>query len=267
MIPSAAPRPRAFGRTNWFGLWTLYRRGLMRFIKYAWEFLGAPAVSSTMFLAVFALAAGGRGEPAPGLSVVQFVAPGIVMFAMAHAAFEHAAFAILDDKLEGMMGDLLAAPLSPLELMAGYGLSALTSALAVGAMVLTVMMIFVDLRIHDAAAVGGFALALATLFALIGVLAGLWAERWENYSMAETFVILPLGFLSGTFFTLASLPAFAQPAIAANPVFYAVDGFRYGLTGFGETAPALGGAILVGLILALFLLAWRLFAIGYKVKA
>lgn len=266
MVPATAPRPRAFGRVNWLGFWTLYCRGLMRFIKYAWEFLGAPAVSSLLFLAVFALAAGGRGEPAPGLSVVQFIAPGIIMFSMAHAAFEHAGFAILDDKLEGMIGDMLAAPLSPLELMAGYVLAALTSALAVGALVLAIMLLFVDLRLHDLAAIGGFALALAALFALIGALSGLWAERWEHYSMAETFLILPLGFLSGTFFTLGSLPDIAQPLIKANPVYYIVDGFRYGLTGFGETSRALGAAILVGLVLALFLLAWRLFAIGYKLK-
>ena len=113
----------------------------------------------------------------------------------------------------------------------------------------------------------GFAAASALLFALLGTLAGLWADRWEHYAMVESFLILPLGFLSGTFFTLAALPEPARLLIAFNPVFYAVDGFRYGLTGHGESSLALGMGLLLTLDLALGLVAWRLFAVGYKIKA
>jgi ABC-2 type transport system permease protein len=258
--------PRRFGATNWRGFHALYRRGMMRTFKYAWEFLGGPMVFSLMFLAVFVLAAGGSGEMAPGVSLMQFIAPGIVIFSLSHAAFENAAFALLDDKLEGMIGDLLAAPLSPAEILGGYVLAALCSALLVGALNLGVMFLFVDLRPHDLLAVAGFAAAAALLFALIGVLAALWAERWEHYAMAETFMIMPLGFLSGTFFTRGVMPENVQPLITLNPVFHAVDGFRYGLTGFAEADLAAGAALLAALDLGLWLLAWRLFATGYKVK-
>lgn len=260
------PRPRGFGAVNWAGLATLVRRGLVRFLRMIWGSLGGPAVSSLLFLAVFVLAAGRDGEIAPGLPVVQFVAPGIVMFALGQAAFENAAFPVLDDKLEGMIGDLLAAPLAPWELLAGYVLPAACNALAVGGVILLAAHLLVGFEVHSPALALMFAAASALLFALIGTLAGLWADRWEHYSVAETFIVLPLGFLSGTFFTLASLPGAAQQLIALNPVFYAIDGFRFALTGFGETSTAQGIAALGLPLLGLALLAWRLFATGYKLK-
>ena len=260
------PLPRQFAAVNWLGVRALFRRGALRYLKLAWESLGGPCISSLLFLAVFALAAGERGEMVPGISVVQFIAPGVVMFTMAHAGFEYAAFPLLDDKLEGMIGDILAAPITPLEMLAGYVLPAAWGALLTGAAVLTLGLLFVDLRAHSVPAVLGFAVAGALLFALLGTLAGLWADRWEHYAMVESFLVLPLGFLSGTFFTLAALPEPARLLITFNPVFYAVDGFRYGLTGHGESGLALGMALLLAIILALGLVAWRLFAIGYKIK-
>jgi ABC-2 type transport system permease protein len=262
----ASPVPRRYGAVNWRGLGALAGRGVRRFFKEAVETLGGPAVSSLLLLAVFALAAGGRAEMAPGLALTSFLAPGIVVFVLAHTAFEHAAVALLYDKLEGMIGDLLAAPLSPLELLVGYVLAALCNALLAGALVLGLAFLFVELAVHDLGALLGFVLAAALLFSLLGMLVGLWADRWEHYAMAESFLVLPLGFLSGTFFTLTSLPEAARPLIALNPVFYAVDGFRYALTGHAESALATGALLLAGLILLLWLLLWRLFAIGYKVK-
>jgi len=260
------PLPRSFGAVNWLGFRALFRRGALRYVKLAWESLGGPCVSSLLFLAVFALAAGGRGEIAPGLSVVQFIAPGIIMFSLAHAGFEYAAFPLLDDKLEGMIGDILAAPLTPLEIVAGYVLPAAWGALVTGTAILLLALLFVDFAFHSILVLVGFAAASALLFALLGTLAGLWADRWEHYAMVESFLILPLGFLSGTFFTLAALPETARLLIAFNPVFYAVDGFRYGLTGHGESSLALGMGLLLALDLALGLVAWRLFAVGYKIK-
>ena len=138
-----------------------------------------------------------HGEVAPGITLAQFIAPGIVIFSMIHSAFESAAAYIVYDKLDGMIGDILSAPLKPFEIAAGYALAAATSALSTGAVVLVLMAIFVDLPLHSLAAVIGFAVAGALLFALLGTILGLWADRWENYSAAETFLILPLGLLSG----------------------------------------------------------------------
>jgi ABC-2 type transport system permease protein len=237
---------------NWRGLWTLYRRDALRYLRYGVESIGGPAVSSLLFLAVFSLALGGRGEMAPGVTLVQFIAPGIVIFSLIHSAFESAAAPIMYDKLEGMIGDVIGAPLTSLEIVAGYLLSATGSGLVTGTVVLALL---------------GFAVAASALFALIGIIVGLWSDRWDNYSAAETFVILPLGLLSGAFFNLQGVPEGARWLFDFNPVFHAVQGFRFGFIGAAETPVAVSAAVLVGLDLVLGALAWRLFALGYKIKA
>ena len=263
---ASPPQPRHFGPVNTRGLWTLYRRGVNRHIKWGWESLGGPCASALLFLAIFTLAAGDRLSFDAGLTVAQFIAPGIVIFSLAHAAYESAAAALIHDKHEGCIADLLGAPLSPLELVLGHVGAAATNGLITGAAVLALALLFADLSWHAGWALIGFALLTALLFGAVGTLTGLWADRWEHYSAVESFIMLPLMFLSGAFFTLDSLPQAAQLAVLANPLFHAVDGLRFGLTGFAQENTLLGAGLLLIATLALSLLAWRLFAIGYKVK-
>ena len=260
------PRPRSFAGGNWRGLWTLFWRGALRFLKLSWETIGGPCVSSLLFLAVFVLAAGEGREIAPGLSLPQFIIPGIIILALSQSAFQMAAFPLLYDKMEGMIGDILSAPLSPGEILAGYVAAATASALVIGVAVFLLSLLFVDLPLTSPLLALLFAVATAVLFALAGTLTGIWADKWEHYSVAENFLILPLGFLSGTFFTLAALPPAAQTVVALNPVFYAINGFRAGLAGFSESSLLLGIFVLILLDLCLASLAWRLFAKGYKIK-
>ncbi len=262
----AAPAPRRFGCVNWRGLWSLYRRDLVRFFRYGVESIAGPAVSSLLFLAVFDLALGGPGEMVPGASLAQFIAPGIVMFSMAHSAFQSAAVPIVYDKLEGVIGDIVGAPLTALEVIAAYALAATTNSLATGAVVLALMSVFVDLPLHSLAAALGFALMAAVLFAFAGIVLGLWAERWDNYAAAESFLILPLGLLSGAFFSLQGVSEGARWLFELNPVFHAVQGFRFGFIGSAEAAVLTSGAVLIALDLMLACLAWRLLASGYKIK-
>ncbi len=260
------PRPRRFGWINWRGLWTLYWRDAFRYLRYGVESIGGPAVSSLLFLAVFSLALDGRGEMVPGVTLVQFIAPGIVVFGLTHSAFESAAVPIIYDKLEGRIGDVIGAPLTPLEITAGYLLSATGNGLVTGTVILALMAVFVELPLHAPLIVLGFAVAASALFALVGIVVGLWSERWDNYSAADTFLIMPLGLLSGAFFTLEGVPEGARWLFDLNPVFHAVQGFRYGFIGVAEAPVAVSAAVLVGLDLVLAALAWRLFALGYKIK-
>lgn len=263
----AAPlRPRSYGRVNGRGLWTLYRRGVSRHFKDRWSSLGGPCASAVLFLAVFSLAAGDRVRMASGLDVAQFIAPGIIVFALSHTAFESAATSLIYDKYGGMIGDVLSAPLTPLELVLGHAAAAASNGLITGLAVLALSLVFTDFDWHQGTAVLGFGLLAALLFALFGTLTGLWGERWEHYSAVESFIMLPLMFLSGAFFTLDGLPVPAQLAVSLNPLYYAVNGLRYGLTGYGESAILTGAAVLLATAVGLLLLAWRLFAIGYKVK-
>jgi len=261
-----APAPRTYGRWNGRGVWSLVFRNLKRFWRYGVESIGGPIVSSLLFLAVFVLALGGRGEVGGGLTFVQFVAPGIAMFALMHSAFGNGASPLVYDKLEGMIQDVLAAPLTAFEVAVGYGLAAALNGLVTGFAVLAAMLPFVALPAGHPVLALAFALAGAALFASAGLLVGLWADKWDHYSAAETFLMLPLGVLSGAFFPLDGLPAAARTLILFNPAFHAVDGVRYGLTGHAAWAPGASLAILIVVDLALAALAWRLFAVGYKIK-
>lgn len=274
MEPVSSLAPRRFGRFNGRGVWTLVYRDLRRYWKYGIESIGGPTVTGLLFLAVFVLALGGPGEmggevgglEGGGLSFVQFVAPGIAMFSLMHSGFFNGAAPIVYDKHEGMIQDVLAAPLTGFEVACGYGLSAALNALVTGIVVLAAMTLFVDLPLVRPLVALAFAVAGAALFGLVGVLIGLWADKWDHYSAAESFLVLPLGVLSGAFFPLDGLPALGRGLILVNPAFHAIDGVRYGLTGYSAWSPGWSLVILLSVDLALAVAAWRLFAIGYKIK-
>jgi len=260
-------RPLGYRLVNWRGLWALfYGYNVARFLRFGLETLAGPLVSSLLFLLVFVVGQSDLGEMVPGVGLTEFIAPGIVLYAVAYTAFQNSAAMIVMDKMEGTIADVQMAPLSPLEMAAGFALSAAACGLGSGALVCLATIFLVDYSYFDVTLVIGFAVAMALLFGLLGTLAGLWAERWDHYGAVEGFVVVPLGLLSGTFFTVERLPEGFRDWIYFNPVFYAVDGFRSGFIGHAETSPALGAGILAALILALALLAWRLFAVGYKIK-
>jgi ABC-2 type transport system permease protein len=196
----------------------------------------------------------------------EFIAPGVALYAVAYTAFQNSAAMIVLDKMEGTIADVQMAPLSALEVMAGFVLSAATCGLISGGLVALGTAVFVDYSYFDATFVLGFAVLAALLFALMGTIAGLWAERWDHYGAVEGFLIVPLGLLSGTFFSVERLPEAFRDWIYFNPVFYAVDGFRAGFIGQAETSLALGAGLLAALNLGLAVVAWRLFAAGYKIR-
>ena len=262
---ATTPVPRSFGPVNWRGVYALYKRETVRFYRYAAETLAGPAISALMFLAVFHLALGGE-EARPGISLSAFIGPGIVMFMMAHGAFEGGSIPILFHKMEGMITDVISAPLTPLEMLAGYVLPATTSAMTVGAVVLALVAVFVDLPLHSVTAIVGFAFAASLLMALLGLVVGIWAERWDGYSAVETFLVAPLGFLSGAFFPVDNLPETVRWIFHVNPVFQAVEGFRYGFIGQAQTSLVLAASVLAGMSLVLGLIAWRMLAVGYRIK-
>lgn len=273
-VPSAQPllafrrwRPAGFGPVNWRGLWAIYYGyGVRRFLRFGLETLAGPLVSSLLFLLVFVVGQRDLGEMLPGVGLTEFIAPGIVLYAVAYTAFQNSAAMIVMDKMEGVIADVQMAPVSPLEIVSGFVLSAASCGLASGTLVAVGTAALVEYSRFDASLIFGFSVATALLFALMGTIAGLWAERWDHYGAVEGFVIVPLGLLSGTFFSVARLPEGFREWIYFNPVFYAVDGFRAGFIGQAETSPALGAALLIALNLALAVVAWRLFAAGYKIR-
>lgn len=259
--------PRRFGPVNWRGFWTLYSRGVRRHGKGWRDSIAGPCVSSLLFLTVFMLARSqDAGAPWPGLDLASFIAPGLVAFAFCHAAFEAMGAYLIYDKMEGMIQDLLAAPLTPLELLAGMALGAATAGLITGSAVLLVFLPFVAWPTLQPLTLLGFAAAGALLFALVGFLVGLWARKWDHYSAAESFLMLPLGLLSGTFFLRGELPPVGAEILLGNPVFHVIDGFRAGLLGRSDGDPVLGALLLTFVLLSLGLVAWRLVVRGWHLK-
>ena len=263
---SSAPTPRRFGRVNWIGLATFASRNIRRTLKtYRYSLLG-PLVSNMLFLTVFHLALGDR-DWGFTIGFSQFLVGGLVVFATCERAFEAASEYILYDKMEGMIWDTLMAPLSPLERTIGYTVGAASVGLLTGAIVLAASLLFVGLpAMPDIPLMLFFAMIGAIVLALGGIIAGTWAERWDHQSAINTFLLLPLSFLSGCYYPIGGLPEIGRQLIQLNPVFYIVDGVLAGLTGFHEGSLPIGAAVLLSMAAVLFVLVHRLIRSGYKVK-
>ena len=253
--------------SNWVGVWTLYEREVRRFVKVYAQTLIAPVVTTLLFLAVFALALGpDRGEIA-GIPFIEFLAPGLVMMAVAQNAFANTSSSIVISKIQGNIVDTLMPPLTAHELTLAFALGGATRGVAVGILTMLAMAPFAEIGVAHA----GFALfhlvAASLLLSLIGVAGGIWSEKFDHIAAVTNFVVTPLAFLSGTFYSLDRLPeAFVRIALA-NPFFYMIDGFRYGLIGYADGSPGMGIGVLVGANAVLWFTCWRMFATGYKLKA
>jgi ABC-2 type transport system permease protein len=255
---------RRFGAVNWLGLRTLAWRECSRGLKdYNYQLLG-PIVSSLLYLAIFHLAmvTVGGGQAL----LLDFIAPGLIIFVACEKAFENACGSFIFDKHERVIADLLMAPLSPLERVLGYLGGASAAGVVVGAAVALAALLFARLGLHDPLALVFFLVMGTILHGLIGILVGIWAEKWDSYSAVHTFLLLPLSFLSGVFYRVDSLPELGQAMIRFNPVFYVIDGFRYGMTGEASASLATGVLVLLAVNLGLFCVAFGWFRRGYRLK-
>lgn len=255
---------RRFGAVNWLGLATLARRECSRGLKdYNYQVLG-PVVSSALYLAIFQLAlmtVGGAKMP-----LVDFIAPGLIIFVACEKAFEGTCGSFIFDKHERMIADLLMAPLSPLERVFGYLAGASAGGIVVGAAVAVMTLLFTRLGLHDLGALIFFTLMGTVLHGLVGILVGIWAEKWDSFSAVHTFLLLPLSFLSGVFYDVGQLPELGQAIVRLNPVFYVIDGFRYGLTGTASASLVTGAIVLIAVNFLLFCVAYHWFRRGYRLK-
>jgi len=260
-------RANRIGRWNPRGLWTLFLRAVKRHLRRWIESLAGPSCTLLLYLTVLVLARGdGREELLPGIDLVSFVAAGLVIHATCLSAFETTAAYMVWERMEGIIQDQLAAPFSPFELLAGWVLGGVCCGLITGGVMTAVVLPFVDWPAVDLPTLFAFALLGTFLFALIGVLVGLWARKWDHYAAAEAFVLIPLGLLAGTFFLREELPAAGQWLLAANPVYYIVDGFRSGLVGYSDGNSLVGILLLIALVYCLTIVDWRLVGRGWRLK-
>jgi ABC-2 type transport system permease protein len=251
---------------NWLGLWTLYWREVRRFGKVYNQTVFAPVVTTLLFLAIFALAVGGQVSVAAGVPFLEFLAPGLIMMAIAQNAFANTSSSIVIAKIQGNIVDTLMPPLSANELTFGLAMGGVSRGLACGIAVAIAMVPFVPIHVHDWGAVVFFSVTASLMLSLLGVAGGVWAEKFDHIAAVTNFVITPLSFLSGTFYSVDRLPPVFQQMAHANPFFLMIDGFRYGCIGHADMNPMTGVVVMAVVNVALWLLCTWMFRTGYRLK-
>ena len=252
---------------NWIGLWTLYMREVRRFAKVYTQTIMAPVVTTLLFLAIFSLALGGAARSVAGIPFPEFLAPGLIMMAIAQNSFANTSSSIMIAKVQGNIVDTLMPPLTAHELVLGIAMGGVTRGIVVGTAVGIVMSLGVGLGVHNPAFILYHAVMASLMLALLGTLGALWAEKFDHIAAVTNFVITPLSFLSGTFYSIQRLPEAAQVAAHLNPFFYMIDGFRYGFIGHADGHVTAGVFVMAVINALLWCLVTRLFRTGYKLKA
>ncbi|MEQ9519431.1 MAG: ABC transporter permease [Parvibaculum sp.] len=258
---------RHFGSFNWLGMWTLYLKEVRRFIKVITQTVFAPVVTTLLFLAIFSLALGTQRPDINGVPFTEFLAPGLIMMTMLQNAFANTSSSILISKVQGNIVDVLMPPLSAGELNIGFAMAGVTRGILCGLVTAIGMLPFVSFSVASFGALIFFAVGASLMLALLGMLGGIWSEKFDHLQAVTNFVITPLAFLSGTFYSVKQLPEFAYHLTQYNPFFYLIDGFRYAFTGVADGSIVTGVWVTIGCNLVLWVISDRVLRRGYRLKA
>tara|TARA_A100001037_G_scaffold42499_1_gene33480 strand:+ start:17330 stop:18118 length:789 start_codon:yes stop_codon:yes gene_type:complete len=233
---------RVIGMFNWYGLRTLYFKECRRFLKVALQTIFAPTVTAMLFLAIFSLALGKAVTEINGVAFLTFMAPGLIMMTIMQNSFANTSSSLMLAKVQGSISDILMPPFKPLELLVGISGAGITRGLVCGLVLSLVLLPFVRLDVCQIFALIYFAFMGALFLSLVGIITAIWAEKFDQLAAVTNFLITPLAFLSGTFYSIHRLPEPFFTASQLNPFFYLIDGFRYGLIGTAD------GSLIAGII-------------------
>lgn len=258
---------RRFGRVNWIGLYTLCRRETMRFLSVWQQTVLAPLMTAGLYVIVFALALGQNRGDVMGLPYLTFLGPGILMMSVIQNAFANSASSIISAKMQGNIVDTLMPPLSPVEILTGYIVGSLIRALLVSVTIALGMVLVIGQGISHPLWALGFVVLGAFLMGGLGILGGILAQKFDHMAVITNFIITPLSFLSGTFYSVQALPDPFRNFAWWNPIFYLIDGARYGFTGVSDAPVWRGFFICLGATLLVLLVAWRWIMTGYRMKS
>ena len=261
-----APAPRRYGPVNWLGLWTLLTREVRRFIKVFTQTIAAPVITTLLLLAVFALALGGAVREIAGVSFAEFLAPGLIIMAMVQNAFANTSSSIVISKVQGNIVNSLMPPLSAAELTAGFALGGVVRGVVVGLTVALCLLPLVTLHVHNVFYIVFHGIAGSLLMSSLGIAGGIWSQKFDHIAAVTNFVVTPLAFLSGTFYTVDRLPEPWHMLALWNPFFYMIDGFRYGFLGHHDGDLGLGLAMMTIVNAALLWLCHWMFRTGYRLR-
>ena len=248
------------------GFPTLLYKELVRFWKVGVQTVAAPVLTALLYLLVFAHALEGRMQVYDGVGYSAFLVPGLVMMSVLQNSFANSSSSLIQSKITGNLIFILLPPISHVEFFCAYVLAAIARGLTVGLCVLAVTAWFVELPLAAPVWIAAFALAGSAILAALGLVAGIWADKFDQIAAFQNFIILPLTFLSGVFYSIHSLPPFWQRLSHLNPFFYMIDGFRYGFFGTSDFPPQASLAVVGLSLLALSAAALGMLKSGYKLR-
>ena len=257
---------RRFG-INWVGVYTLYIKETLRFLTVFGQTIAGPVVTAILFLLVISLAIGEDRSNVLGVSFIEFLAPGLIAMQIIQQAFSHSSSSLLMGKMMGTIVDLIGAPLSAAEVTLATIFAAVTRALIISIISIIVFSIMIEISINNYLIFITYLFLSSFIMGAIGFITGLWADKFDHMSTATNFIIVPLSFLSGTFYSVERLPNFLNILSHYNPFFHMIDGFRYSFIGQLDGSVSFGIALLTFFSLVITYFAYFLVHKGYKIKS
>ena len=252
--------------TNWLGLWTLFHKETARFLKVFYQTVLAPVVTNVLFLTVFLIVIDRDDFVIGGVNYPEFLVPGLIMMQILQNAFMNTTSSIMIAKVQGNIVDLLLPPLSSLELTVALSLGGVARGLVVGLASTIVLYFFVDMEFINFFYIIFFSFSGSLFLSLLGIMGGIWSEKFDHMAGLTAFIITPLTFLSGSFYSIEKLTFILELLAKYNPIFYFIDGFRAGFIGYSD-APIINGIIVcIVLNTILSILVYKMFETGYKLR-
>ena len=267
MVNSTEYGVRRFGHINWLGVWTLIRRENMRYLAIWQQTIFAPLITAGLFLLVFSIAIGPDRPDVMGFSYIVFLAPGLLMMTVIQNSFANTSSSMLSAKVMGSIVDTLMPPLSPVEMTIGYLAGGVGRGLIIGLVLCLAMGLTLGVWIVHPIWTLVFVVLGGMFMGALGLIGGIYANKFDQMAAISNFIVTPLAFLSGTFYSIRALPEVLQPLIHLNPMFYIIDGGRYGVLGVSDGSPWVA-LLLVCLANTLAVsLSWYWFRKGYRLKS
>ena len=252
--------------TNWLGLWTLFSKETTRFLKVFYQTVLAPVVTNILFLTIFLIVIDRKDFVIGGVNYPEFLVPGLIMMQILQNAFMNTSSTIMISKIQGNIVDILMPPLSNLELTIALSFGGVARGMIVGLASMIALYFFIDMKFVNFFYIIFFSFSGSMFLSLLGIMGGIWSEKFDHMAGLTAFIITPLTFLSGSFYSVSQLPDMLEFLTKYNPIFYFIDGFRAGFIGYSD-APIVNGIIVcVFLNTILFYLVYKMFQTGYKLR-
>lgn len=254
------------GEINWIGLYTLIKVEIERIFRVMVQTIVTPLITAILYIFVFGQVIGSRIDNIAGVPYIKFVLPGILMMNVLMSSFMHSSNSLYFKRFLNNIHEILVAPLSYLEMIIGFVIGAVIRSLIIAIGIYIIAILFGGASLIHPFIFLFYIIAVSTIFALLGLLVGMWAKGFEQLNIWSTFVITPLIFLGGVFYSTNMLPSFGQKITKLNPFFYFVDGIRFSMIGFSESNLLLGLMFIFGLIIVVGAIVWYLFKIGWRIR-